>query len=789
MLLHVDGRKFKIKPSGADIGGIKARFTKTESVKDLTAKQIAAALTAGKTIQPGVTPFSEESRKKDCKGTVKEDFTRQDAFLDDIDNKRKDVPIETPAHVAEVLAKYNLKPAFMYETFNSTADNQRFRYALVSDEPFTDKDERDRVQLALITLFPQSDVTCTNADRIFFGTDKGLIDEYTDFETVCRKADLLALADALNIPAHPEQAEKGQAQAADNPNLPKYGKPIPTGERHTTLVSFASTVLTKYGICEQAYEAYMERVAQCTEPLPDAEIKRIWTDACKHYQNTIAKNPDYLTPPEYMAQEFAQGVEPSDYTDVGQAQLFFARNNDKVRYSAATKWLVYNGMKWDENEIKAHGLAQELTDRQLEEARKRIKKARAALDKAVETGDEEKQDAAKAAVKAAETFRGYVLGRRKTSRIAATLTEAEPAAEIDVMELDKNPFMLNTPGGMVDLRTGEIKPHNPDDYCTKITAVAPSLDGMDEWLAFLDRMTCGDRELQEYHQIVAGMQAVGKVFVENLIIATGIGGNGKSTFYNAQARVMGDYASRIASEVLITNSRKNKSPEMAELRGRRLVIAAELEEGTRLDTGVVKQLCSVDTIRGEKKYKAPFDFVPSHTIILYTNHLPKVGTNDKGTWDRLVVVPFNARFRGMQGEIFNYGDYLFEHAGGAILTWIIEGARKFIAAHYHIEKPKCVKQAIREYQQQNDWFHNFIDDRCEIGGSYTEGAQAMYLNYRSYCDEVGDYKRSAAEFKNEMLKAGYKWHKSKTGAAYYGIRLASDFLTETVDIPPLARSG
>ncbi|MBQ8949842.1 MAG: hypothetical protein IJ065_01590 [Eubacterium sp.] len=399
MLLHVDRYKYNVKPTGQEIGGIKARFTKNATIKDLTVKEIAAALTAGKTIQPGVTPFSEKSRKAGKSGTCKEDFTRQRTFLDDIDNKRTDVPIETPAHVAGELAKHNLKPAFMYETFNSTADNQRFRYALVSDEEFTDKDERDRVQLALITLFPQSDVTCTNADRIFFGTDKGLIDEYTDFEAVCRKADLLALADALNIPAHPEQAEKEQAaQAGGKSQWTKYGETIPTGQRHGTLVSFASTVLTKYGICEQAYEAYMKRVAQCEEPKPDAEIEKIWTDACKHYQYTIAKNPEYLTPPEYMAQEFAQGVEPSDYTDVGQAQLFFARNNDKVRYSAATKWLVYNGMKWDENEIKAHGLAQELTDRQLEEARKRIKKARAALDKAVETGDEEKQDAAKAAV-------------------------------------------------------------------------------------------------------------------------------------------------------------------------------------------------------------------------------------------------------------------------------------------------------------------------------------------------------------------------------------------------------
>lgn len=784
MLLHIDRVKFKVKPTGAEIGGIKSRFTKSASIKDMTAKQLADCLTAGQTVQPGVCPFSESSRAKGYKGTKDADFAKQTVFMNDIDNKRKDVPVETPAHIAELLAAHGLKAAFMYETFNSTATQQRFRYAVVCDKEITDRAERNRIQGAVIAMSPQADTDCINADRIFFGTDKGLLDGYTDFEAVCSKESLLALADTYSLPEQPVQT----AQAAQDKK--KQSGIIPDGERNSTLASAALSLLKKYGDSDgKAHEAFLQTAAKCVPPLDDREIASIWNSGVTGYRNKVLTKPGYIAPSEYAAQEFARSLEPEDYTDVGQAQLFFALYGGCVRYSSATKWLVYNGKKWDESELKAHGLAQQLTDKQLAESRRRIKKARAELDKAVEAGDEERQEQAASAVRAAEAFRGYVLGRRKTSRIAATLTEAEPAAEVNVMELDRDEFLLNTPAGAVDLRTGKIRPNAPNDYCTKITAVAPSLDGMDEWLAFLERLTCGDRDLREYHQIVAGMQAVGKVFVENLIIATGIGGNGKSSFYNAMARVMGDYAGSIASDVLITNSRKNKAPEYAELRGKRIVIAAELEEGTRLDTGVVKRLCSTDPIRAEKKFKAPFDFIPSHTTVLYTNHLPKVGTNDKGTWDRLVVVPFKASFRGMKGEIFNYADYLFENCGGAILTWIVEGARKFIAARYHIEQPECVKQAIREYRQQNDWFHNFIDDRCEIGGSYAEGSQTMYLNYRAYCDEVGDYKRSAAEFKNEMLKAGYKWHKTKTGASYYGIRLASEFLPESLEIQPLCGTG
>lgn len=774
MLLHVDNIRFKVKPSGQEIGGIKSRFTKSASIKDVTAEQLAAALTTGRTVQPGVTPFSETSRKKGYKGTKDADFTRQTVFMNDIDNKRKDIPQETPAHIAEQLAKHNLKAVFMYETFNSTPEQVRFRYAVVCDEEITDRAERDRIQGAIIAMSGQSDIDCINADRIFFGTDKGLIDEYTDFTAVCSKADLLALADVYSLPGKSAQTAQGK-QTGGNSKWTKYGETIPTGERHGTLVSFAASVLTKYGISEQAYNAYMERVAQCEEPKPDDEIEKIWRDACTHYQNKIAANPGYVQPAEYAAQEFAQTVEPTDYTDVGEARVFVSQYQDKARYSAATKWLVYNGMKWAESDLQAQALAQELTDKQLKEARTMLKKARGALDAAVESGDEDLQEDAKQEEERAKAYRSFVLGRRKTSRISATLTEARPALEIDVKQLDANPFLLNTPGGIVDLRTLKIKPHEPTDYCTKITAVAPTQDNMQLWQEFLDRITCGDKELQAYHQIVAGMSLVGKVFCENLIIAYGSGGNGKSTFYNAMFLALGDYAGSLSAETLTVNCRKNKSPEYAELRGKRFVIAAELEEGNRLDTAIVKKLCSTDPIKAEKKFKDPFEFLPSHTTILYTNHLPKVGTTDKGTWDRLVVVPFAGRFRGMQGEIKNYADYLYQHCGGAILLWMIQGAKKFIDAEYTVNQPESVKAAIEEYRQENDWMNNFISECCETGSEYKEKASSLFDAYKTYCAGLNEYVRHVSDFKAALTAAGHTWRKTKTGAYYYGLRLCGEY--------------
>ncbi|MFR6509533.1 MAG: DUF5906 domain-containing protein [Dorea sp.] len=118
-------------------------------------------------------------------------------------------------------------------------------------------------------------------------------------------------------------------------------------------------------------------------------------------------------------------------------------------------------------------------------------------------------------------------------------------------------------------------------------------------------------------------------YEEALIIAYGEGRNGKSTFWNTVSKVLGTYAGTISADTMTANCRRNVKPEIAELKGKRLAIAAELEEGMLLSTSVLKQVCSTDVVRGEKKFKDPFDYTPTHTVVLYTNHLPKVRATDE----------------------------------------------------------------------------------------------------------------------------------------------------------------
>ena len=231
----------------------------------------------------------------------------------------------------------------------------------------------------------------------------------------------------------------------------------------------------------------------------------------------------------------------------------------------------------------------------------------------------------------------------------------------------------------------------------------------------------------------------------------------------------------MSADTLTVGCKRNVKPEMAEIKGKRLVIAAELEEGMRFNTSNIKQLCSTDEIYAEKKYKEPFKFEPTHTLVLYTNHLPKVGAIDEGTWRRLIVIPFNAKIDG-SSDIKNYADYLYENAGGAILKWIMEGSKRVIDNGYHLTKPSVVESAIKKYKESNDWFSQFLDECCEVDTSFTEKSGDVYSSYREYCARVGDYIRSTTDFYTALEGAGFERKRTKSGIIIYGLKLKSDFM-------------
>lgn len=559
---------------------------------------------------------------------------------------------------------------------------------------------------------------------------------------------------------------------------------IGEGSRNSTMSHIAGRLIKRYGNTEKAHDIYLEKAQLCSPPLEDSELALIWSSAVK-FGKKVQAQVGYVSP-----EEFNKGfnLKPDDYSDIGQAKVLSREYAGELAFTDSTDYMRYDGTHWAESKQLAVGACEEFLDEQLKEATVAVEKAKKMLldagvdkeavmagGKALEKAIDESSEKAFKEFMMASKYYAFVMKRRDMKFVTSALQAAKPMLLKKITDFDSQEFLLNTPSATYDLRDGSSKEHAAEDLITKITAVSPGTEGMDLWMKALDNFFCGDQELIDYVQQIVGLSAIGKVYVEALVIAYGEGSNGKSTFWNTIARVLGTYSGTISADALTVGCKRNVKPEMAELKGKRLVIAAELEEGMRLNTSIVKQLCSTDEVSAEKKYKDPFKYVPTHTLVLYTNHLPRVGANDDGTWRRLIVIPFNAKISG-KGDIKNYSDFLAEKAGGAVLSWIIDGAKKAIKNDYKLKSPKVVQDAINRYRENNDWLSSFIEECCEVNKSYEQKSGEFYQEYRSYCARTGEYTRSTTDFYTGLEIAGFEKKKTKVGAVIRGIRLKSDFV-------------
>ena len=476
--------------------------------------------------------------------------------------------------------------------------------------------------------------------------------------------------------------------------------------------------------------------------------------------------------------EWAPGIDirPADYSDAANADVFAAVHANDLIYTDALGWLWWNGKRWERDDHKATAWALELSEKMLQEAKEENRAALLqvadATAKHAETGSEEDADAlekAKADATRAKAYLTHAKNSRNAVRIKNMLELSKPGLVIKADKLDANPFDLNTPAGIVDLTSGRLRPHERAAYCSQITQTGPDNRGMEMWSDFLDTITCGDGSIRGFLQLVAGMSLIGAVYQEGIIIAYGGGRNGKSTYFNALGAVLGDYTGSIDIKV-ITTDRANKGASLATLRGRRLVITGELEEHQRLSVATLKQLASTDRLVIEEKFKQPETVKQTHTLVLFTNHLPRVGSTDNGTWRRLIVVPFNATIPSGTG-IQNYADVLAKEAGGAILTWAIEGAVNFVRNGFRLDIPEVVEEATEAYRARENWLDSFINERCIREPNARVGAADLYREYREWAESTGDYVRRLNDFTATMEAAGYHKITPKGKKVWEGLRL------------------
>uniref|UniRef100_A0AAU8GPR1 DNA primase/polymerase/helicase n=1 Tax=Mycobacterium phage Pharb TaxID=3136626 RepID=A0AAU8GPR1_9VIRU len=380
-------------------------------------------------------------------------------------------------------------------------------------------------------------------------------------------------------------------------------------------------------------------------------------------------------------------------TETGNADLLVEAYRERLQYCPDTgKWLSWAGDRWQHGTDNGEALVA---------ARKVVE--------AIRIDDDSPRDLIQ--------HRMRSLSRKGLENMVA-LAKAQPAMRVRLADLDAEPYELNTPSGVVDIPTGNLLPHQPGRWHTKITgagynpaAVAP------KWQTFLSGTFGDDVELIAYVQRLAGLAAIGKVTHHVLPFLFGGGSNGKSVLMDVLTTVLGDYAITAPANFLLAGRDRHET-EIARLHGARMVVCSEINAESKFDEAKVKVLTGGDVLSGRYMRQDYFDFIPSHTLFLMGNHQPQVSAGGTSFWRRLRLIPFLHTVPPEQRNP-NLAAELVAEEGAAILAWIVAGARQVAADG--LREPASVLDATKEYSEQEDALGRFIAECCVL----TPGASSV----------------------------------------------------------------
>ena len=375
-----------------------------------------------------------------------------------------------------------------------------------------------------------------------------------------------------------------------------------------------------------------------------------------------------------------------------------------------------------------------------------------------------------------EIFEKITPKRRNNNLITniKKLAASVPGGNVDYHEVDKvDPdrpetiYTINTPNGLIDLRTGRYIETPQDLYITKCTAVAPSPNHQyhsDKWQKTVEAIL-PDRAVRRYMQKVLGMALIAKKTDDLFIVCQGSGGNGKTTLLNTVATALGaDYVSNITSKSLM-DSYKSMSgggvatPDIADLRGKRLALLSETKENDYFDTGIIKLLSGGGIIRARYLRQNPIEFIATHLIILDTNYIPRLkNVADKAFRSRLVIIPFTQVFDRHNNTLKT--DLLKKEVLEDVLLWLIEGARLYLEEGLESGKnlPKAMQDMLAKYYDDNDAIHAFILDRCVQDRKQVVSLKDLYSAYAEWHrDEYGGVNKDSNRTMSAKLRAQVCW--------------------------------
>lgn len=424
-------------------------------------------------------------------------------------------------------------------------------------------------------------------------------------------------------------------------------------------------------------------------------------------------------------------------TEDALALAFTRRYHRDWRYVAAWgRWLVWDGQRWRTEDTLA------ATDLIRNVCRQTALRA----------------DNPKVAAKLASA--GTVGGVERLAR-----ADRRHAATTD--EWDSDPWLLNTPGGVVDLKTGRKRANERADRMTKITTATPNGE-CPQWTAFLSDVTGGDVELQAYLQRMVGYCLTGATSAHALFFLYGTGANGKSVFANVISTILGDYAATASMDTFVETRGDRHPTDLAGLRGARFVTAIETEQGRRLNESKVKAITGGDKISARFMHKDFFEYTPQFKPVIVGNHKPAIRNIDEAMRRRLHMIPFTVTIPPDRRDPRLTEKLLAERDG--ILAWAVAGCLAW--QREGLKPPACVQAATEEYFEAEDALGRWIDERCVREVNAKSLTAELFTDWKQWAEASGEFIGSQRRFSDLLITRGIeKWRNSAGVRGFQGIGL------------------
>ncbi len=426
---------------------------------------------------------------------------------------------------------------------------------------------------------------------------------------------------------------------------------------------------------------------------------------------------DLVRPEDY---DVVKGINGYKLSDVGNAERLIDQYGEELRYIKEHNiWLRWNGSRWEKDRIgNIDNLARQVVRNMYAEA--------------AEIEDDGQRQS---------------LGRHaNSSESAVRLRSMVWIAERDTSivrvpeDFDKYPWLLNARNGVLDLRTGRLREHEPSDMMTKLVDVdyvkdahRADTEGGRAWRTFLEKVTKGDGETQEYLKRIAGYCLTGSQQEGAFFILLGPTRTGKTTFIEALKALLGDYAWSTEFSTLLAGRReRSPSNDIADMEGKRLVIASEADHGQRLNSALIKKITASDTISARRLYQNTRNFTAEFKLFLAVNDLPFIRSDDEATWERVHIINFdNTEFASRDYIDLKNQVRDIRETGEAMLAWAVEGCLDW-QEYDHLGTPASVKETAKEFREEFDPLTEWIEDSCIVEEKATAEVADLWDSYNEF---------------------------------------------------------